>query len=465
MNFDTQAQATLSEAIVASAFSRRAWSAWEAPVQLQVQTLLTDTCAVGLAGAHADGLDALRRVVAGWGGVSEASVIGSELRLPSGSAVLINSAAVHALDYDDFLEEGGLHAMTVVFPVAFALAEKCGVKDGRILLAAIAAGLDVSARLSVAARRKDMDPGWLPASIFGGVGAVIAGALIADLAVDQAVSAIGLFYGQAGGNRQALRDGTLAKRMQPAFAARNAVLSIELAKHGINGPSRALDGPYGLFPLYVNSPAPASDSWDAGNGEAVLMYRLKPYPCCAASHPAIEAALMLRGGLKSNEIRHIRVSLASRPFRLVGGDFAIRANPQVDAQFSAAYAVALAFQTGEVALEGFLAENVLANSAVQELASRVETVMQEGTDHLGAWEAESSVEVTMADGEVRREVVRGMDVSASEFLSRKVKQCLRFAGMGDPSASDHLLTISAKLGDGDDLTGLSAVLRRDLHRR
>ena len=60
--------------------------------------------------------------------------------------------------------------------------------------------------------------------------------------MEQTVHALGINYAQAAGNRQALFDKTLAKRLQPAFAVRSALWAAGLAECGITGPPEAIEG-------------------------------------------------------------------------------------------------------------------------------------------------------------------------------------------------------------------------------
>ena len=88
---------------------------------------------------------------------------------------------------------------------------------------------------------------------------------------------------------------TQAKRMQPAFAARNVIAAVRLAHKGVTGPHRALEGEFGLFRTYCRQEPPPvrellrrpEDPW------RIEHISIKPYTSCGACHSLIAAALRL----------------------------------------------------------------------------------------------------------------------------------------------------------------------------
>jgi len=64
------------------------------------------------------------------------------------------------------------------------------------------------------------------------------------------------------------------------------------------------------------------------------------------------------------------VTVSSMVREMVGGEFAVRDNPQVDAQFSIPYTVAVALKLGKPRLEDFSKERI-ENTWIQELTKKV----------------------------------------------------------------------------------------------
>jgi 2-methylcitrate dehydratase PrpD len=210
----------------------------------------------------------------------------------------------------------------------------------------------------------------------GGYGAVLAAARLLGLRREQCVHALGMNYAQAAGNRQALIDETLTKRLQPAFAARSALWAARLALRGLTGPACALDGEYGYFRTYLNGDVPAPEELLASQPWLeVQRVSVKRYPSCGACHSAQAAAerLVAEENLSPDEIDRVAL-FGCGPGGLVGRPFVLGPNPQVSAQFSAAWAVAHTLLRGPVRLEDYTDESVRADKPVLELAARIEFV-------------------------------------------------------------------------------------------
>src|SRR6476659_1568487 len=101
------------------------------------------------------------------GGKQESSILGFGTKAPAAWAAFVNGGMGHMLDYDDV--GGGTHVSIATIPVAFAIAEKLGNVSGRDLITAIAAGADISARISAAVTLPDwtMTEGWFSTQLFG----------------------------------------------------------------------------------------------------------------------------------------------------------------------------------------------------------------------------------------------------------------------------------------------------------
>ncbi|MFW5868148.1 MAG: MmgE/PrpD family protein, partial [Armatimonadota bacterium] len=303
-----------------------------------------DSLGCALAGWNAPGVAEVVEQMRAWGGAEEASVLFHGDRLPAPNAAFANSAMIHALDYDDVYPPGTLHIMSVVLPAALAAAEMADA-TGRELLEAVAIGVEVAARPAIWARQQPTRPAasaLLPTSMHGGFGAVAAAARLAGLSVEQTVNAMGINYAQASGNRQALHDCTLTKRLQPGFAARSALWATALTARGVTGPEQALEGEGGLFRCYYEcAPPTVEELMVERDGWAIERDAIKRHPSCGACHPALHAAedLREREQLAPEQIDRVEV-FGHRPGGLVTKPFELGDDPQVSAQFNLQYCVA-----------------------------------------------------------------------------------------------------------------------------
>ena len=88
-------------------------------------------------------------------GKPEATILAFGGRVPADQAAFANGAMAHCLDFDD-QTPWGQHAASSIVPAVLAVAERRGGVSGRDLIAAVAAGQDLFARLRRNVRwRKD----------------------------------------------------------------------------------------------------------------------------------------------------------------------------------------------------------------------------------------------------------------------------------------------------------------------
>jgi 2-methylcitrate dehydratase PrpD len=152
-----------------------------------------------------------------------------------------------------------------------------------------------------------------------------------------------------------MHDGVLAKRLGAGFAARAAVLAAFLARDGITGIRRTLEGDAGLFALYERgevAPERLLGGW--GTTWRIPEYSFKPYPGCRCNHTAIGLAIGLhREGIRAAEVESIEIGLGNLNWRTVGQRYDPSLRSVVHAQFNVAYGFARALLDGRVDLAAY----------------------------------------------------------------------------------------------------------------
>jgi 2-methylcitrate dehydratase PrpD len=338
------------------------------------KSFVLDTIGVAIAGTTASGFEQALRLEGQWGGHAQSTVIASRVKLSTPQAAFLNGIAIHARDFDDTHDVAIVHANASVFPSALAAAEQRKNVSGKEFIAALIWGIDLACRLGLALKHY---VGWHYSSICGSLGAASAAARVLRLDEQRMSHALGIAFAQAAGNIQAIRDGALTKRMQLGFAARAGLTSAYLAESGITGTTNTIQGPYGFLRMFDTPRAFDSAQIrhrDNGeHGEHELMSQLgsrfevtnlsmKPYPNCRATHPAIDAVLELiaEHAIAADQIERVVVVASKRTFERVGKKFDVRDEGplQVVAQFSMAYAVAVAACRGKVTLSDFEESNI-----------------------------------------------------------------------------------------------------------
>ncbi len=408
--------------------------------------MILDTLATAVAGWSEPGIPPVVEQMCHWGGREEATLWTYGDVLPAPNAAFANSCMTHALDYDDKYYAGGLHIMSSVLPVSLAVAEMEHA-SGQEVLSAVALGVEVAGRLGVPAMRLGLTRGFLPASVVGGFGATAAACRLLGFDVEQTVNALGIYYAQTSGNRQALLDYTLTKRMQPAYAARSALWSAFLAGRGVTGAFNAMEGKAGFFRVYVNSEPPdVAEVSGLRDRFQIEELWIKQYPSCGGAHRSAQAAIDLarREDLQVADIKDIDLYLGENGIWFVGAPFEIRQHPQVDAQFSAAYAVAVGLVHRQAGLAQYATENIVSNQTVLDIARRVRIHEKAGTKGQPTHQVPVTLEVTTHDGRTLSSTslaLRGSPDDPMTYgeVADKFRGCADYAGLWPPERAEEVI--------------------------
>lgn len=329
--------------------------------------LILDTMGCMLAGWHEPGIKPLLDTISQLktDGCCTLPVIGGKARLDD--AVVVGSLMAHALDYDDIHCEACLHLMCKLLPAVLLTGQVCHA-NGKAVLEAVVAGMEVGARIG----RHFSSFSFLNSNIAGGFGVTIALCRLMKLSEEQSVQAMGIYYARASGNRQALLEAAMIKRIQPAFAAQSAVWAAMLARNGLTGARQVFEGNAGMFEAYCcgTKCPPAEKFLKQQPFLEIERSSIKSFPTCGSHHGAIMAAIEMRKqhAFTLEEIESVDIYLMEA-MRIVGNDFVMSEHPQINAQFSAAYAVAAALLRDEVTLDLFSEEAIFHNTDIARLAS------------------------------------------------------------------------------------------------
>jgi len=334
--------------------------------------------------------------------LTPSGLLGRPLYASPQDAALFNGAFAHALDYDDISHPAYSHPSVALVPALYAA---CAYRPvtGKALVTAYATGLQVFGRLGRALNLTHAESGWHPTSTFGSIAAAAAVANLLGLSEKQVEAAVAIGASSACGLRA--NFGTMTKPVHAGFAARNALLAARLAQQGLSAAPDVLTRHYGfgeVFNARSDINWSALQDWD-GPQEIDSPYglNLKPFPSCAGSHTAIEAALTLRDRLvdRLDQIERITVGAGRVIFSAM-----LYAVPEtgLQAKFSMPYCVAAALVDGKIDLGSFTAERIR-GQAVGALMPRIEMVDDERVrDHS---ELGTIVTVTLRDGTVLQETV------------------------------------------------------------
>jgi 2-methylcitrate dehydratase PrpD len=164
----------------------------------------------------------------------------------------------------------------------------------------------------------------------------------------------------------------MVKPLHAGVAARNGVMAARLAREGFIASEQALDGPQGYLAVMDSQEAGLDDAVaDLGTRWEILEtgITVKLYPCCAATHPPLDALLELarREAIAPEQVDTIDVEVDSMTPRLLIYD---RPTTGLEAKFSMPFCAAAAIIHGRPDIDTFNIERIQ-DPAVQALMPRV----------------------------------------------------------------------------------------------
>lgn len=343
---------------------------------------LLDATGVSLAAAGQDqGAAVFAELSLAEGGREDATLFGTDRRVPAAAAAFANGAMAHALDYEDSIDGLPVHPHAQTVPAVLALAERENVRGDR-LVTAIAIGCDVTARIAEAAGDEMGRRGWYPPPILGALGATVASAHLLALTADQTLDALSLAISQATASGEVkFSPRSIVRGVRDGFAAHAAVRSAELAQRGITGFDAPLEGRYGFFATYAGGISDAGALLD-GLGTRFWGTRVsyKPWPSCRGTHSFVEGALRLRDQARVGDIA--RITLWGAPVNTMLAeplDQKRRPTEAINAKFSLPFTVASAFVHGELSLGSFT-DVAMRDPRVLALAERIDFVADPAKD-------------------------------------------------------------------------------------
>jgi 2-methylcitrate dehydratase PrpD len=310
---------------------------------------LVNVFATALAGCREPAVEIALATMLRFSGAATCSLVGRAERADAPLAAFVNAMGANIFDFDDTHEATIIHPAAIVFAALFAQAEasRCGGAD---LLRAFVIGGEVECRMGNALTPWHYARGWHITSTCGVFGAAAGVGALLGLDANRMLHALGVAAVQSAGLVEAL--GTMAKSVSVGNAARNGLLSAQLAARDFTGPEAPLSGTRGW--LRVHSAAPRFEALTDGLGDEweIAKNTYKPYPVGVVLNPVLDACLDLRAseGLRLEDVASI--ALAGHPLLRQRTD-----RPGVrtgrESQVSAQHAVAITLLRGRAGLDEF----------------------------------------------------------------------------------------------------------------
>jgi 2-methylcitrate dehydratase PrpD len=386
-----------------------------------------------------------------------ATVPGTSYRFSPGFAALASGTMAHALDYDDVLVITRSHPSAVLVPAVLAVGED-RKSSGREIITAYLAGLEAIAKIGTQTAFQQYATGWHTTGTIGVFGAAAAAGKLLGLSEHEMTMAMGLVASMAGGLQK--NFGSMAKPLLCGLAAQSGIVAASLAADGFTA-SEDILGDGGYFQVLAD-PAISLKKVSFGAPFAITSpgLNVKCYPCCDATHRALDAIFLKI--LPENPSLDVR-NISSITCRAPAGSFGplIHDSPQtgMEARFSMQYAVAASLTDRRLDNHSFT-DKMVQRGEIRSLMQRVVKVQDpklpmfdpDGTDCRF-----TQVTVAMADGQSvigRISCLKGSggDPLTDAEMAKKFLECS--SGVLSPSQQSTALDTLQKLETQQDISGL-----------
>lgn len=377
-------------------------------------------------------------------------------------AALRHGVAIHTLDYDDTGHPGNVHPSSHVLPALYSLAAGRDV-DGQSFLLAYLVGIEVENKIGTCLPAKYRNLRLHPTGVIGPVAAAAAGSRLLGLDRKRSLAALGIAGSMSAGLRA-----NVGSDVKPLHAGRSAASGVEavlLAEHDVSACPAILDVRYGFFDAFRagigeyaefdRSPlAKLGSDWDF---ESDFGIALKPFPCCACVHPAVEAALAISATVDPADIVGVDVGTSAYALSIVGDSPGPQTGTQ--ARFSMHYCVAAALVDKRLGPSSFTDDAVRrpdVRRIMDLVAVGVDEPMRDDLEH------PARVTVRLASGRQLSETVAFASGKPARWftrqrLSEKFADCV---GQALPAPRiDPLYRWTQAIRGHQDLSGLAELTR------
>lgn len=403
------------------------------------------------------------------GGRPDALLLGGGgMKVPVALAARVLGTAGHAHDWDDTqvsvdpAHVYGLLTHPTIPPLTAALCvgQYLGGADGRRVMLAFQAGVEVESKISEWMLPQHYLSGKHSSGTVGTFGAFVAAAVMLGLKGEALRRGFGIAASLAAGIR--CNFGTMTKPLHVGRASENGVTAALLARRGFTADIAGLDGPWGFFA--VMGGGISADKIAQGFGRTWSItdpgVSIKPYPCGILTHPTMDLMLRLvtEADVKPDEIEAITIHAGTnilKPIRYPIASNHLEAKFSLPAEVSM---IALARQAGKREFS----DEFVASEAMQAMQRRVKTEFDPAIEAMGFDKVRSRITITRRDGSVVEgwadERYRGGpdNPMTDAEVEAKLRSCC--AGVLDANAQDGMIRKIWALLDAPDATDLVRLL-------
>ena len=408
-------------------------------VRERLKLLILDSLGCAIYGAQLEWCRILRQALEHLDKTRDASIWGTDRRLSSDHAALVNGTQVQGFELDDVHREGVLHVGAVTLPALIAAAETRAQLSGEDFITAALAGYEIGPRVGLCMGPQHIGQGWHSGATVGVFAAAAATARAISLDAEKTVHALGIAGTQSSG-LMAAQYGAMVKRMHAGRAAQSGLYAALLAGEGFTGITDVFEAPYGGFCTTFSR---SQDRFDLtaltaglGGRHETMRVSLKFYACVGSNHTTLDALADIRKRHPFTAVDIDRIVVHASQVTVDHAGWSYRPEGLTATQLNLPFCVATMILTGDAFVDQFTPDCVNDQTRI-ELSRRVQVLHDPAITALGAAHRHQvRVEVHFRDGSVEyenRDSPRGSEqnfASASQIIEKFRK--LTRAAMAEP---------------------------------
>src|SRR5215218_8206632 len=440
---------------IADFVSRLTYEQIPSDVRERIKLLILDSLGCAIYGADLEWCRILQNTFGDLDATRTTSVWGTDQKLSSTNAALVNGTQVQGFELDDVHRDGVLHCGAVTLPALIAIAESHGQLSGRDFLTAAVAGYEIGPRVGRCMGQEHIGQGWHSGATLGVFSAAAGAARGLRLNAEQTVHALGIAGTQAAG-LMAAQYGAMVKRMHAGRSSQSGLYGALLAQRGFTGIVDVFEAPYGGFCTTFSRSQDRFNlnALSAGLGTKfeTMCIALKFYSCVGSNHTTLDAIrdMQKQRPFTLDQLDRIVVHGSQVTADHVGWPY--RPEGLTSAQLNLPYCVATLLLEGDVFVDQFTPD-VVDNAQRIALSRKVECLHDPEITALGSkFRHKVRVDVHLDDGSVwteTREAPRGSEKSfgTRQDIVEKFNKLSRALPPGQQAALVEAVLEADKLPD------------------
>ena len=405
---------------IAAFVSQLTYDRIPAAVRERLKLLVLDSLGCAIYGAQLEWCRILRETLERIDRTKGASIWGTDRKLSSAHAALVNGTQVQSFELDDVHRVGILHVGAVTLPALIAVVEAHAQLSGKDFIAAALAGYEIGPRVGLCMGPQHIGQGWHSGATVGVFAAAAAAARALTLDADKTVHALGIAGTQSSG-LMAAQFGAMVKRMHAGRAAQSGLYAALLAADGFTGITDVFEASYGGFCTTFSRSQDRFDlaALSSGLGEQYETMRvsLKFYACVGSNHTTLDALsdIRKRHPFIAADIERIVVHASQVTVDHAGWPY--RPEGLTAAQLNLPFCAATLILTGDAFVDQFGPDCVNDRARI-ELSRKVEVIHDPAITALGAAHRHQvRLDVFFRDGSVEHETRDAPRGSEQNFAS------------------------------------------------